>query len=555
MKTDKRVKALLQAAFLDDVKQMRELLDAGVPINAPEKDGDTALLVSAQYGTRKGFQLLLDAGADPHARNHAGMSVIRAAIFGRDIRVVQALLDRGVDVNERRDEVAQGRVEFTPLMLAVSYLNPTMAELLLRNGADANVRRPDGTSALSMAEGFEKTHGPRGQKLASLLRKAGATAKPDPVTAATITTAEAFWEFARQGDVPHLRAALAAGVYVDVPDKEQYTALLYAARAGHAEAFHVLREAGANLHARARHDTDVLECAAAGGNVELVRYLLGQGLPVDGHWWSELDTIRVGDHASPLIEAARHGHREVVRVLLDAGANVRARDAGHTALWWAKKEGHQPVVDLLIERGATKKDPAPALAKAFPAAAEQPAFQKVLQDLTALCGTPRSSRRTKGGYLFVLKKNSARLAERYPEAKGGGELLTCLCRDVRGAGFHLILVNPAHAQRTAKLLLVPTADKYAAVAGCKPSAGNYALGTRDILAWLRGLDRDYPFVLIGCGRDFVSGEFVKPIDTPKELGSRVAKFCPDLIDGDLIKSPLGLGRRMQAGGEFYLWWD
>src|SRR5262249_34064421 len=116
MKTDKRVKALLQAAFLNDLKQMRALLDAGVPVNASDKDGDPALLVSAQYGTRKGFQLLLDAGADPHARNRAGKSVLAGTVFSRDTRMVQDVLDRGVDVNEGRDEVAQGRAEHTALM-------------------------------------------------------------------------------------------------------------------------------------------------------------------------------------------------------------------------------------------------------------------------------------------------------------------------------------------------------------------------------------------------------------------------------------------------------
>ena len=47
------------------------------------------------------------------------------------------------------------------------------------------------------------------------------------------------------------------------------------------------------------------------------------------------------------------GHLEVVRLLLDSGANVHAKDEnGMTALYWAEQYGHTEVSELLRRAGA-----------------------------------------------------------------------------------------------------------------------------------------------------------------------------------------------------------
>src|SRR5581483_1753076 len=55
-----------------------------------------------------------------------------------------------------------------------------------------------------------------------------------------------------------------------------------------------------------------------------------------------------------LMTAARVGKIDAVKLLLDRGANVNARDAVHeqTALMWAVLENHADVVELLLARGA-----------------------------------------------------------------------------------------------------------------------------------------------------------------------------------------------------------
>lgn len=57
----------------------------------------------------------------------------------------------------------------------------------------------------------------------------------------------------------------------------------------------------------------------------------------------------------PLHEAARCGHADVVRVLLDAGArpDAKADPLGVSALMLAVENGHSEIVRMLIKRGAS----------------------------------------------------------------------------------------------------------------------------------------------------------------------------------------------------------
>ena len=92
-------------------------------------------------------------------------------------------------------------------------------------------------------------------------------------------------------------------------------------------------------------ETDALLRAARAGNADTVRTLLASpNVDVDG----------VDDHGNtPLIEAARFGHDDVVTALLIAKADVKAKnDQGKTALMLAAEGGHEETVKLLTQAGA-----------------------------------------------------------------------------------------------------------------------------------------------------------------------------------------------------------
>ena len=94
-------------------------------------------------------------------------------------------------------------------------------------------------------------------------------------------------------------------------------------------------------------ETDALFRAATAGNADTVRTLLAS---------PNVDVNGVDEHGNtPLIQAARFGHDDVVDALLIARANVSARnDEGKTAFMLAAEGGHDETVRLLTQAGALK---------------------------------------------------------------------------------------------------------------------------------------------------------------------------------------------------------
>lgn len=91
-----------------------------------------------------------------------------------------------------------------------------------------------------------------------------------------------------------------------------------------------------------------LHVAAAQGNLKRLAKLLGK---------NDRDLLHVKDENEwqAIHEAARAGHLDALRYLIDMGADVAAQTSnGGTPLWWARhslEEGH-PVIQYLEEIGA-----------------------------------------------------------------------------------------------------------------------------------------------------------------------------------------------------------
>ncbi len=104
---------------------------------------------------------------------------------------------------------------------------------------------------------------------------------------------------------------------------------------------------GCNAAKRATRsaETDALLRAAAAGNADTVRSLLAS---------PNIDVNGVDDNGNtPLIQAARLGHDEVVAALLAAKADVKTRNKeGKTALMLAAEGGHDGTVRVLTQAGA-----------------------------------------------------------------------------------------------------------------------------------------------------------------------------------------------------------
>jgi ankyrin repeat protein len=150
------------------------------------------------------------------------------------------------------------------------------------------------------------------------------------------------------GDAARIRELLAEGAPVETADENQKTPVMLAAQSGNWDAFKALADAGANLHHLALTQIDLLECAAAGGSVEIIRFLLGQGHPIEGHWnasdYRSKEVRRLG-HLTPLNMAAIYGNVEAVRFLLQAGANRNAMYDEETPLVRVRQIIRHPISD------------------------------------------------------------------------------------------------------------------------------------------------------------------------------------------------------------------
>lgn len=94
-------------------------------------------------------------------------------------------------------------------------------------------------------------------------------------------------------------------------------------------------------------ETDALLRAARAGNADTVRALLAS---------PNVDVNGIDENGNtPLIEAARFGHDEVVSTLLIAKAQANIKNnEGKTALMVASEGGHDQTVRVLTQSGAER---------------------------------------------------------------------------------------------------------------------------------------------------------------------------------------------------------
>lgn len=187
---------LTVAAHHGDTALVLKLLKSGVPPDAADSEGRTALWYAAQQGSRPLCEALLAASASARQADHNGdtplhiasqrghnevMNLLLASGNGTSLlnltnakggtplhtasaagqsRAVETLLQHGADIN-RRDQAGN-----TALMLAVSNNRAATVGVLIGQGAALDKRNNNKKNALEMAE--QLGH----QKVAALLRKA-----------------------------------------------------------------------------------------------------------------------------------------------------------------------------------------------------------------------------------------------------------------------------------------------------------------------------------------------------------------------------------------------
>ncbi len=360
------ITALHLAAEHGHAEAARTLLDAGAAVERGTRIGHyTPLHLAARGGHGDVVALLLDAGADPLAATTnsraTALHLASAAVGGQ--RAVAALLDHGADPDAREASAGQ-----TPLIFAAAANRAEAIAVLLDGGADPGLTTDEVDVLRSLALDREasrrfrewlrqppETVGPYGPEPGVRTNGSG-----EPGPAAVQAAIRAQREFLRSGhDVGPVDARSLARVGADYPGgpdvvRPPYreslvgrtggmTALHYAAREGNQEAAVALLEGGADIDHRSADGTSALLMTLLNGHFDLALELIAGG--------ADPDPAAFTDGATPLFatlqtqwapksnypqpraqDRQQAGHIEVLRALLEAGADPDPRL--HTHLWY-----------------------------------------------------------------------------------------------------------------------------------------------------------------------------------------------------------------------------
>ena len=88
---------LFDGARSGDAAMLAAYLDAGVPVNLTNTNGDTLVMLAAYYGHQAAVVALIARGADVDRHNNRGQTPLAGAVFKNDATIIELLLRADAD--------------------------------------------------------------------------------------------------------------------------------------------------------------------------------------------------------------------------------------------------------------------------------------------------------------------------------------------------------------------------------------------------------------------------------------------------------------------------
>ncbi|XP_076823769.1 ankyrin repeat domain-containing protein 17-like isoform X2 [Clavelina lepadiformis] len=302
------------------------LIQHGADVNATSNTGNTALTYACCGGYEDVVRILVDEGAELECHNENGHTPLMEAASGGHVGVASLLLDHGAGINTHSNEFKE-----SALTLACYKGHLQMVRFLLQAGADQEHKTDEMHTALMEASMDGHV------EVARLLLDSGAQVNmPADSFESPLTLA------ACGGHVHLADLLIQRGAALEEVNDEGYTPLMEAAREGHEEMVALLLAKGANVNAKTEETQETaLTLACCGGFLECGELLVRAGADIETGC------------STPLMEAAQEGQLDLVKFLIQQGANVNATTtSGDSALSYACEHGHTDVADHLLAAGA-----------------------------------------------------------------------------------------------------------------------------------------------------------------------------------------------------------
>jgi len=257
------------------------LLQQGYDINAPDRFGNTALMLAARNGHLETVKLLLSHGARTDLKNLSGYSLLHCAVHSRNIDIVQLVI---VDATTGKlmDAIPDGGKDiapfvYSPLVIAVEREDASLVRLLISYGVDVNLhssstpRQRRDSSPLWLAAARNN------REILEMLLEAGA----DINCRSGNKSNTALHVAAFRQDISWVRYLLSQGANINTQDDAGQTPLLYIwIRGTDDTTLSTLLDAGADTNIPDNKGQSVLQRAASSQRNYLIPLLISFGAKV-----------------------------------------------------------------------------------------------------------------------------------------------------------------------------------------------------------------------------------------------------------------------------------
>ncbi|KAG4025794.1 hypothetical protein MFRU_050g00120 [Monilinia fructicola] len=361
--------ALQTAARAGMTDMVQFLLRAGAAVNTPSGIKGDALQSAAREGRVEVVKLLLENGAifQEHKDSLFGNPLSAAAHKG-SYKLVDLFLEMGVSIN-----ISGGRYG-NPLQSAVNaqHLQPDIEFIryLIFKGADINAQGGQDGSALQAAVSSQgRPLEPHMLEVVRLLLEKGADVNIGGGIAGGVLQAAAT-----SGQDELVQLFIECGASINSSDGLYGSALTSACYHGHKSTVQLLLRAGAKMYSGKLPGLNTpLEAAAEGGYIEIVKILLDAGADVSDHgedrialhsavrskaifelilnYGANIDACG-GRYENVLQAAAKEGNLEVMAICLDHGVDINKNGGGYGNALQAAIISGQEAFRYLLDRGA-----------------------------------------------------------------------------------------------------------------------------------------------------------------------------------------------------------